>query len=599
MKNKNNHGEINFNILFVGNNEKIVIVEIEKINIIAIGVFSLKTKTMIIKFFLLSFLISFINYIQNKTDILFNENNNISKNNLYVDIYKSFLFLPFKKYFNFLSRRIFRRQKLKLKNTFYKNYYLIELNSDKIIFSLQSLYNMNSTNGEGCSKYQLEIHKKEQIWNDILYHCHTLKKNYMNKYSSYFNEDNYQQYYAILELKSTFPRRKFLIKFLPILNGLALIHEYIQIKLSSVEGNENTHYRECESIYGFKEEVKSQNEKNFSNDKLIVLKNEPIILKKVNIFFVESFFIKIPSSGLFISDKQKNIYYCKEIMSIIERYEIKEKSLNNINIQKNIEKVLYEEYLKIQSENNEIEINSSNKLINQYYNESFINEGFPNEDNNDKKIELNISKSFILNALYDKINYISKNDDILKNTLSQKFFNISKDIHTNNKIYSNSKKEINKLSEILNDKISDYTGPVNFYNKHKNEDNSNLNSNINSLNVFDNISIKTSNNPDSNILFNRDNSLLKEDVFSIDLSNIQPEGKKPRKYSNIQYNNRSNFERQRNDKKSLKTSFDFFNKISTKKEDSNNSNNSYLEIGLDYLGSKEEFFEGELKNKVK
>ena len=589
-KNKNNHEKINFIISYVGNNDKIVILEIEKINFIAIGVFSLKTKTVIIKFYLLSFFMNFINYEQD-IDLLFSNNINNNKINIYMDIYKSFLFIPFNKYFIYLSRKIFRRQKLKIKNIFYKNYYLIELNSDNIIFSLQSLYNINSTNGEAGSIYQLKIHKKEQIWDEILYHCHKLKNNYITKYSSYFNEEKYQQYYSILELKSTFPRRKFLIKFLPILNGLALIHEFIQIKLSSLQGNENTPYREYESLYGFDEENKSNNEKSNSdgNDKFIIIKNEPLILKKVNLFFVESFFIKIPSTDLFIGDKQKNIYYCKEIINIIEKYTKNEKIINNNNnlILKNIEKDLYEEFLMMQSEKNEIEMNSSTRLINHISELSYAND--LNDDNNDKKISLNISKNFILNNLF-KINGISKKDNILKNSNSQKYYNIFKDNHNNNKIYSNSKKEINKLSEILNDKISDYTGSIYIYNKNKKEEN---NININSINIFDNNSIKTSNIYDSKIFFNRDNSFSKEDFFNIDISNIYQDDKKQRSF----LFNKNNLDHPKNDIKSRKTSYEYFNNRSTNKHD--NSKKNDLDLESDYLGSKEEFFEGELRNQVK
>ena len=406
---KSKKDEIKFNKFFFANIDKIVVVNFEKINYIVVGIFSMKTKTVIIKFYLLSFLISIINYFQEKTNLLFNSsNNNISKNNIYIDIYKSFLFLPFQKYFEFLSRKIFKRQKLKIKNIFYKNYYLVDINSEKIIFSLQSLYNTDSSNGEGGSKYQLKIHKKEQIWEEILYHCHILKQNYLKNFSLNFNEDKYRNYYAIVELKSTFPRRSFLIKFLPILSGLALIHEYVQIKLSSINsGEENNIYKECESIYGFNDEIKSQNDKN--NNMLIIIKNEPIILKKVNLFFVESFFANIPSSGLFNCQKQNNIYYSKEIMNIINRHII---SIKNYNILKNIEKDLYEEYLeKLLYENNENEITSSNKLIvkkNSSNIEICSNDEFNFEDeiNNSKNVSLKITKKFILTILFSEVNNI-------------------------------------------------------------------------------------------------------------------------------------------------------------------------------------------------
>ena len=61
------------------------------------------------------------------------------------------------------------------------------------------------------------------------------------------------------------------------------------------------------------------------------------------------------------------------------------------------------------------------------------------------------------------------------------------------------------------------------------------------------------------------------------------------------YNNQNPFDFQK-DKMNTQNSFESFNKNkSGKKQESYNTEYS----GLDYLGSKEEFFEGEIKNKVK
>ena len=492
--------------------------------------------------------------------------------------------MPFKKYFEFLSRKIFKRRKLKIQNIFYKNYYLVELNSDTIIFSLQSLYNISSEYGEGGSKYQFKIHKKEQIWKEILFHCHVLKNNYMNKYSLNFNEEKYHKYYAILELKSTFPRRTFFIKFLPILNGLALIHEYVQIKLASIKGYENI-YKECESIYGFKEDINI--DKN--NNRLVLLKNEPLILKKVNLFFIESLMIKTPSLGLFKTDKQNYLYISQEIMNIINRHIV---SLKEYNILKNIEKALYEEYLEIiNAQNIDYEINSDNNLYMKKNNDNNSSDDDIydiDEDNNPKKLSLNITKKFILTALFDKEFNLpsgSKDKNIFKTSFSHIECNKLKENNTPNKKHPNSKKDVNKLSEILNDSISNYTGTLNIFKNHKNEENNN---------VTENNTFKTSNIFDSNILFNNgEYSMIKDDLFNIDISNVQCEEKiSNKKNGNLVYCNR-NIDLQNN--KNNKNSFEFVNSKEIKRKESYNKGNS----GLDYLGSKEEFLEGEIKNKVK
>ena len=79
-------------------------VNITNINIIALGVFSNKTKTVIIKLYLLTFMIMFLNYIKENpksstnlpaknitNDIISNQNNN---NNIHFKIFKSFLYWP-------------------------------------------------------------------------------------------------------------------------------------------------------------------------------------------------------------------------------------------------------------------------------------------------------------------------------------------------------------------------------------------------------------------------------------------------------------------------------------------------------------------------
>lgn len=571
--------DININIFFINNVDKIVLLDIGKINIISVGIFSNRTKTIIIKFFLLSFIITFINYLEERTNILINTDK-IINNNFYIDIYKSFLFLPFKKYFLFLTRKTFRRQKLKFKNIFYKNYYLIELNSNKIIFSLQSLFNIKNNNGESGSKYQLKIHKKIPIWNEILYHSHKLKKLYMDKYSLNFNENQYQNYYARVELKSTFPRRTFLIEFLPILNGLALIHEYIQVKLTSIKGEEKS-YKECESIYGFTDEIKFQNEKN-TNNQLIPFKGEPIILKKVNILFMESLFVNIPSTNFFSWKKKKNIYISQEIMNVIDRHLL---SKSNSNIIKDIEKDLYKEYVEINKfGNNEFEINSSDNLILKKDNNDNENEDF--YDSNERIvnikgdysgiISLNIPKKFFLTSLFEKLNMKPINENSITNFYSQKKNNILNDNHCKIKINTNSKNDINRFSEILNDNVSDYIGTSNIGTKYKRDENNNSFN----YNIYD-----------SNFIFNnRENSILTEDIFNLDISIIE---KNSRKYSNFNYNKNNN--ETQNNKKNLKSLFDNLHNKSNKNKESFNSKIS----DLDYLGSKEEFFEGEIKNKVK
>ena len=503
--------KIYFNVLIVGNIEKFVFVRIGDINIISVGVFSKETKTSIIKLYLLNNIIMFLNFLDSL-------NNNINTNNiLQMNIYKEFFFSSLNKYFILISRQLFQRQKYKMKNIFYKNYFLVELNSNKIIFSFESLYNNINNNGD---KYQLKINNKELIWNEVLYHCHILKNNYIKNYSLKFNEDNYENFFAIFELKSTFPRRTFIIKFLPILNGVCIIHEFVQTKLSSNEGNEMNHYKEYESVYGYFNEIYTLSQKttNSTQSKLILFKNEPNFIKKINCFFVESLCLKNQRKDLFFSGINNNMFICEDIIKIINNCLINENLSNNNIILREIEKKLYEEYVqenKQKDKDNDIDLNiyNNNKNIFLFYNDDYFI-----EENPSQKIELNIKKEYILSTIFN--NNKSKNIYLLKD----------KEISLLSQKYLGSKKDCTKFSEILNENISENIGS--YYHSTKKIFKENNNS-FKTSNIFD----STNNN-----IMNLDSST---NLFNINISAIKS-------------NNKSRIENNLNEQENMDSKEEFF-----------------------------------------
>ena len=536
-----------FNVFFISDKDKLVFVRVGNTNIISLGIFSINTKTSIIKLYLLNFIIMFLNYSDDDVNLLSN-----LENNFRIKIYKEFLLSPFHQYYLLLTKQIFHKHRFKLKNIFYNNYYLIELNTNKIIFSFESLYKII---GNRMDKYQIKIHNNENIWNEILYHCHILKNNYINQYSLNFNEDNYENYFAVFELKSTFPRRTFIIRFLPVLNGIGLIHEFVQTKLSSFEGNEINHYKEYESIYGYLNEINTLSQKtcNSTHSRFMIFKNEPFLLKKLNSFFVGSLSLKNPQVDLFFWRKHNNIFISEEIMNIINICLMKEKQINNNNnILKEIQKELYEEYQQEIKQKKDLDLNiyNNNNNILLYNNENdYI------ESNFSQKIDLGISKEFILMTLFNKND--KSTSKLSKIISSQKDKNFLKENSSIEKLFS-SKKDLNKLSDILNENISENLG-------------SNYNSN--NRNLKENNSFKASNNFDSiNNIFNIENSIEENNLFDINISIIN---NKEQKINNSESNNR-------------------VDNITYKEEE-----NTIRESNDECIDSKNEFLEGEYINKVK
>lgn len=334
---------------------------------IAVGVFSKGTKSSIIRFYLLNMIISFINYIGDKNDF-FNsyqnkEINSIEKINninlntfLHSKIYDTFLSIPIQIYFSKIIEKIFKKRVLYIKDIYYKNYYLVDLSNNKIILSSDNFNNKDKFN-----IFEYKIFRNRKIKKELLFYCHELKNNYIKNNNMIFNEFEYQKYFIKLEYKATYPRRTFIIKFLPILNGICIIHEYIQLKYSTFEkGIEKKEpYKEKIIIYGFN----SNDKKDINN----LFKNEHYILKQLHFFLIESLFCSNSSiQYFFILSKKPKIYFSEEILQIINHLvsEYIEKNNNNISsysksnnnhnyfIKKIIQKItnrLYEEYIQINS----------------------------------------------------------------------------------------------------------------------------------------------------------------------------------------------------------------------------------------------------------
>ena len=241
-KTKINEG-IHYNtILF--NRLKISIINIPITNLIALGIFSQETKSSIIRIFLLNMIISFINYTGDKSEFFklkknndmdsINKMNDLNfKNYLYSKIYDTFLSIPIQMHFSHIIKKVFKRSNLYIKDIFYKNYYLIDLYNDKTILSLETLHDKNNKKDP-----VLKTSDQKFLWDELLFHCHNLKNDYIKKNNMTFNGIDYQNFFVKVEYRATYPRRNYIVKFLPLLNGMCIIHEYIQLKISTFEANE-------------------------------------------------------------------------------------------------------------------------------------------------------------------------------------------------------------------------------------------------------------------------------------------------------------------------------------------------------------------------
>ena len=456
--NKKSNKLINYNVLIL-NNRKIITMDISTTNIISIAICSHKTKSKLIYFFLLKITMAFLNYMK--------MNNCDNSYNIYSIIFETFLLSPIKYHFSLAIKEVLRRYTLYINNIHYKNYYLIDLNSNKIILCLETLYDQN-TNDDVRMKIPNKI-----IWNEILFHAHNLKNDYIKKNKNIFQIENLQDFYTKIEFKATYPRLIYIIKFLPLLGGLALIHEYSQTKMSRIDGD-NRGYEEFNYEYGYA----FDEDNNFKTKNEEFLLDEPDVLINIHFFIIECLLCNLDNIGVFIFSKYQKIYFSEEVIKLINKQiytnikisQFTEICKNKQALHQILEKItnnLYEEYIQINAQEEE---SKESALVKKKENEEpNLNRSFylsyPDSLYISKKLTLNTifnsgqldqyinPNDISLNLSAEEENFISEN---IYQTLRQKNqFNEKNDPYFYYRYhYAHASPESIQLMDLLNDNVT-------------------------------------------------------------------------------------------------------------------------------------------------
>ena len=415
-RNEKNMKKINFEKI-INKNNIIEILQIEKINFYFIGIFLNNPENQITKILLLHLVISYYN-LKKLVKI---------KEKLFKDIFKELFLIPLIKNFEFLYLKISKRKNIILSNNIeYQTSLLLELSSNKILFDI---FNSSKKN-----LFQ-SISKNNKLWEEILYHCHHLKQNYEKENFFISNEENLKNYLIKLECRATYPRKIFLIKFIPILKGCCLIHIYNQYKLSKIQTNYNNYhiindysngngYKEFEIMNGF-DNIMSDNEIKFFE--ILEIKNIEIFLREY-LTFSKDF---KNDMYYFLSNKQIK-YLNEEILNIIN---------NNINEEKFIEslEIIKKNFQILYKDNNNISDNKDEFIM-------------------DKKRYLNyISNLFEIREL--DTSYSLSNNQIQTVNNLENFDEVLDRINNNSRIYNftNHDKNIKqKKDEISNHKNNNF-----------------------------------------------------------------------------------------------------------------------------------------------
>ena len=457
------------------------------------SIFDKVSRNSIIKIFLFHFIISYLNFIKEISELIIVNNRiyNCSNEEIKNKIYEEFLFLPLKEHFQKICSTILKRKNTFQSNFKYQDFYVVELENPKILFSLSSIINNNKIE---------KVNNIDSLWKELIYHLNNLKNSYQEKFTNKFESSDYQDYFVKLEYTSTFPRLTFIIKFIPILRGIALIHIYSQNKISRSE-NENKVYKEFEIIYG--------NDVNKDSNHIEYRFNEPKIHKEIEMFFIEFYICSNSSIDLFFWKKHDLKYFNFDFLMIIKNILIDEQNKNNNDLDSifySIINKLYEEFLISKDNENKKKEEMTTKYINAIKGDNDLNINpikdektitINDVDSTLKKNEMMISnyqwnflspsqninsfqitKNFCLETLFSDIkNNFNKNLDAITINLTlydDESIN-SKSLKLNEIIMNENSNFINSLQESkISGKINNY-----YHNRGKSYDIQNKNKNKN------------------------------------------------------------------------------------------------------------------------
>ena len=399
----------------------IIYISIFKQNLYFVCFLNKDANVPICKMKILHLYISFLNYL----NIICEKDKSISLSHLSL-AYLNYYIHPLESNFDEIFSVISQKQNLYVGNIKYKNSLLINLDNNTIICDFSSINKK--------SKY-IKLHQNEKLWTEILYHSANLRNEYIDEYQNIsFDPQYYSKYFIKLECKATYPRLIIIIKFIPVLRGLSLVHIYLHNKLSRGVGNTEkdvmrcstkdnanslnncstmtkTMYKEFDVVYGT-EVGKIDNHFEFKF-------TESLLIKRIEHFIVD-YYILLTSTNSFVSnwkyfhvDKYPLKYINESFISPV---------LQSRGNEKIIQQMFYEMYLKCEKEKKENEENNNIK-------------------SNKKKRNNEITATNYLDILY------------FKGETFLNFFNIKPILSTNNSVISNSNEDNKSESKLIEKEI--------------------------------------------------------------------------------------------------------------------------------------------------
>ena len=378
-------------------------------------------------------------YDNKKSTIISKDTNDILEILIFEYYFLKSLINHFLKVFN----EMFRKKDVNLKQIKLKNVYLLDVNSNKVILDMIKIQ------GGKSSQKNKKYYKFERLFEEILYHSKHLYNSYIREFDMKFTKEEEDFRFVKFECTSTYPRLLFIIRFIPVLKGIVIIHLYEQTKLSrnnenSIQTQQGINFKEVDLLFGsFIKENPNLEFKYGAPKKLIYIEK-----------FIEEFFITNRKDiGVFrLNNANKSYKYVNySVIKIINSCHISSNAMID-DIFNDFNKKLKEEFIIEKSEDKENKSENETKSIDnilELNNESLYNEIF--EDSQNKNSKLSNGKASENKVLISKIDL---EDSSLKNNNN----NINDNLNVNDIINSNSERKvlIDNITSSFNESKDEY-----------------------------------------------------------------------------------------------------------------------------------------------
>lgn len=326
---------------------------------------------------------------------------------IYEMFFLKYIGVHFKKIFD----NLFEPEEMYLSYFKFKNMYIVEIPTFKILLDWLKIKK---------SKKNIKYYNNEKLWVELMHHSRSMMESYKNLHRNFYTNSDSSFRFVKFECTSTFPRITFIIKFVPLLRGISVIHVYSQKKLSRLNDNLDQQatkgYKEIDLLYG--SEIKT-------NTNLFFGYSEPKLLQQIQKFLTE-FLISIRKIDVFRDPNMKRElkYFNYSIITAINSVPSDNGKSTIENLINKINQKLHEMYNQISSGNDRqksyertISVNSNKiqsdldkfettlvikkeDILNDMFNVNNKN-GSNSKDNKKKEAEGENGKSTLINILSD------------------------------------------------------------------------------------------------------------------------------------------------------------------------------------------------------